>query len=406
MAKSPEHKSYAVCVTGGGLVGLTAALQLANICSNRGHRLALIAPTRKDQDKRTTAMMMPSIDVLKNIGVWEGMEEHSAGLKTMRLIDGSNRLIRAPVTDFRSLEMGMEAFGYNVPNERIISSLEKAISQHPAIDRFPTLLSAAECETDAVHLELATGEIITAQLAVAADGRKSILRESAGIKVRKWSYPQTALVLNFSHSRPHGGVSTEFHTETGPFTQVPLPANRQARHRSSLVWVVEPHQVEELQEKPLPELSEIIETRLQSCFGAVSVEASPQAFPLSGMSAHKFAANRVALVGEAGHFFPPIGAQGFNLGLRDVTGLNSALESVKSDFGNVDIINSYSRRRIFDIHSRTGGVDLLNRSLLTDFLPVQAARAFGLSALGNITWLRKLAMRHGLGASDTRSRAN
>ena len=139
--------------------------------------------------------------------------------------------------------------------------------------------------------------------------------------MRKWSYPQTALVLNFKHTRPHGGVSTEFHTETGPFTQVPLPATASAHHRSSLVWVINPQQVENLQNKSLAELSKIVETKLQSCFGAVSIEAAPQAFPLSGMTANRFAANRVALVGETGHFFPPIGAQGFNLSLRDISSL-------------------------------------------------------------------------------------
>ena len=143
MAKSSKIQSYAVCVTGGGLAGLTAALQLAKTCENRGERLALIAPVRSGHDLRTTAMMMPSIAMLKNLNVWGDMQKHSAGLKTMRLIDGSNRLIRAPVTEFRSMEMGMEAFGYNVPNERILSSLEDEIAQNSAIDRFPTLL--AEC---------------------------------------------------------------------------------------------------------------------------------------------------------------------------------------------------------------------------------------------------------------------
>ncbi|MEE9313338.1 MAG: UbiH/UbiF family hydroxylase [Rhizobiaceae bacterium] len=388
---------FSISVVGGGLAGLTAALRLAPLCEARGGQLALIAPISTSEDLRTTAMMMPSIEMLKRMEVWGTIEKYSTPLRTMRLVDGSERLIRSPVTDFRSSEMGLDAFGYNVPNNKMIQLLEETIAKAPSIKRFDALLKQAECHEDKIELHLSSKLRISAQLAVAADGRRSLLRDAAQITTREKPYPQTALALTFSHSQPHNGVSAEFHTETGPFTQVPLPPSKTSKHRSSLVWSVRPEQVDELIAKSLPELSTIIEAKLQSCYGKITVEHAPQAFPLSSMTANTFGANRVALVGESAHVFPPIGAQGFNLGLRDIEELENQLINANNDFGNDVVLSSYSKKRMFDINSRTGSIDIMNRSLLTDFLPIQAARAIGIAALGNIPWLRRFAMKQGLG---------
>ena len=116
------------------------------------------------------------------------------------------------------------------------------------------------------------------RLAVAADGRDSLARQAAGIATSARSYPQSALVLNFGHSRGHGFISTEFHTETGPFTQVPLPGNR-----SSLVWVVKPETAEELAALDDAALSVRVEQKMQSMLGRVSVEPGRQVYPLSAL---------------------------------------------------------------------------------------------------------------------------
>lgn len=384
-------------MVGAGLVGLTAALKLAQVCKAKNQQIALIAPVAKKVDFRTTAMMMPSIEFLKSMGQWETIEAHSAALKIMRLIDGSQRLIRSPLTDFKASEMGLEAFGYNVPNEKMIEQFQKSIANTQNIVQFNCSLEKATCFSDRVELELSNGTKISAILAVAADGRHSNLRHAAGIQTREWSYTQTALALSFSHTIPHDGVSSEFHTETGPFTQVPLPPSKKSQHRSSLVWAVHPNEVDELLCLTLDEISKIVETKLHSSLGKVEIEHQPQAFPLSGMTAKRFASNRVALVGETAHVFPPIGAQGFNLGLRDVLTIAEEIENSNDDYGSQDLLEAYSRKRSFDISSRTKSIDIMNRSLLTDFLPVQAARALGIGTLGKFSWLRKIAMKQGMG---------
>jgi hypothetical protein len=133
--------------------------------------------------------------------------------------------------------------------------------------------------TDAVTLLLEDGTELKALAALAADGRGSRLREAVGINVRTWSYPQTALVLNFSHSIAHADTSTEFHTEQGPFTQVPLPGKR-----SSLVWAVRPEEVDSILALPRMALNREVETRMRSILGAVEVEGKVQAWRCRALS--------------------------------------------------------------------------------------------------------------------------
>ncbi|MER2632611.1 MAG: FAD-dependent monooxygenase, partial [Rhizobiaceae bacterium] len=213
-------------------------------------------------------------------------------------------------------------------------------------------------------------------------------REAAGIRLLARSHRQAALVVNFAHEREHAHTSTEFHTETGPFTQVPLPGRR-----SSLVWVVRPETAQALAALDDAALSRRIEDRMQSMLGRVAVEPGRQVYPLGSMLAERFARDRVALVGEAAHVFPPIGAQGLNLGIRDVRDIVDAICA----HGVVDtILADYDRRRRPDVLSRAGAVDLLNRSLLSGMLPAQMLRGVGLGLIGGVPPLRGLVMREGL----------
>ncbi|AKI00769.1 Ubiquinone biosynthesis hydroxylase, UbiH/UbiF/VisC/COQ6 family [Hoeflea sp. IMCC20628] len=381
------HKLYDVAVVGGGLAGSVAALAAAA----EGWKVAFIAPPPPRQDGRTTALLSESIDLLIHLGIWDKVLPVSAPLRTMRILDGTARLLRAPPVSFRSSEIDLDAFGYNIPNQPLFDCLQAATLASELIERFESpLVSAVQSDAN-IGLALADGTQVTALTALAADGRGSKLRESIGISVKTWSYPQTALVLNFSHSIPHADTSTEFHTEQGPFTQVPLPGNR-----SSLVWAVDPGEVEAILALPRAALNREVETRMRSILGAVEVEGEVQAWPLSSLIAERFGAGRTMLVGETGHAFPPIGAQGLNLGLRDIMQAIGSLNEAGGPDQSPKAVNAFNRQRRLDVTSRTAGVDLLNRALLSSFLPLQALRAGGLAALSAIPPLRLLAMREGM----------
>lgn len=379
--------NYEIAIIGAGLAGQLSAIALAR----SGRTIALIAPEQTKVDYRTTALMDQSIRFIERLGLWQKIEPQSAKLSTMQIIDGTDRLLRSPTVAFRSSEIGLPAFGWNMPNTALNAALEEAIKAESNITTYNNIAVGIELTQELAEITLDDESVITSELLIGADGRKSKVREAANIDVRQWSYPQTAVVLNFKHSRPHDNVSTEFHTATGPFTQVPLPSNR-----SSLVWVVKPEEANELTSLTSDELSMRVEHRMQSMLGCVEVEDNVQAWPLSSMNAKNYGNGRVILIGEAGHGFPPIGAQGLNLSLRDIMVLTDLLGPLSDKPIAADVGNIFDKKRKADVLSRTVSVDLLNRSLLSGFLPVQMVRSAGLHILASLPPLRSLVMREGI----------
>jgi len=380
-------QDFDIAVIGAGPAGQIAAIAMAR----GGRRVVLIGPEPNGSDRRTTALMDQSLAMLERFGLWQDMKPQAAPLAVMQIIDGTRRLLRAPTVAFRSAEIGLDAFGYNIPNAALVSALAKAVAAEPLITRHDGAALTIDIGQAAVTIGFGDHETVTADFVIGADGRRSKTRESAGVDVKTWSYPQTAVVMNFAHSLPHQNISTEFHTESGPFTQVPLPGQR-----SSLVWVVAPQEAQRLMALSPEQLSGEVENRMQSMLGKVTVEDGVQAWPLSGMTATRYGKGRSAFVGEAGHAFPPIGAQGLNLSLRDIAALEEILIDGSSTPIAPDSGDRFDRKRRIDIASRTASVDVLNRSLLSGLLPVQMLRAAGLQILASVAPLRNLVMQEGV----------
>lgn len=386
-----SHQSGRIVVSGSGPAGMIAALALAQA----GHDILLAGPVSDQDDRRTTALMLPAIDYLDSLGIWQTIRPDTAPLASMRIVDGTRRLIRSPAVTFRASEIGAQAFGHNIPNLILNRVLHETVAAHPRIARQYASVTAYQHHDNSIMVSFSDGQQIETPLVVAADGRNSLARDAAGIKTRRWQYPQTAVVCSFSHKIPHQNISTEFHTEDGPFTQVPLPGNR-----SSLVWVTNPLRAKALMELDTEQLGREIESKMQSMLGQLTVDSKQQAWPLSGLVPLKFADKRTILIGEAAHVFPPIGAQGLNLGTRDVETLISAVTKDHDDVGSDRVIRAYDSGRRLDILARTGSVDVLNRTLLSDFLPAQIVRGSGLEVLRMLPPLRSFFMREGLRPGD------
>lgn len=389
-AKKKAEIIYDVAVIGAGPSGLTAALLFAQ----KGFNTLLLAPEVNHTDGRTTALLQESISLLKSLGIWENLVPKAAPLRRMRLIDDTGRLIRAPEVTFDSAELDLDAYGYNLLNIDLNTVLEDAADEQDGLTFIRQAGAAYEFGATEVTLEDANGAQYKARLAVAADGRESRLREAAGIDVQRWSYPQVALVMNLAHDQPHDDISTEFHTLTGPFTLVPLPGRS-----SSLVCVETVEGADRLYDMAEADLERELERRAHSILGKFKIVSKRQKFPLSGLSAKSLTGNRVALIGETAHVFPPIGAQGLNLSLRDIAALArivAAAHARHQDIGSEMVLAAYEKERRTDITSRTAAVDALNRSLLTSFLPVQFVRSAGLYLAERVAPFRRLLMREGI----------
>jgi 2-octaprenyl-6-methoxyphenol hydroxylase len=393
-----QHNSGTAIVVGGGPAGLTAAIALAE----GGIPTVLVGKRAAKPDNRTTALLAGSVTALQTLGVWDHCAAHAAPLKIMRIVDDTGRLWRAPEVKFDANEIALNAFGYNIQNCHLVEALEQRARALSSLQMIEAQVDAVLPQPDAISVELKDGVALHAALVVGADGRRSLCRAAAGIDVDDRRYPQVALTVSMRHSRPHHDASTEFHTPSGPFTLVPLPGLR-----SSLVWVLDPAQVDAFAALDDHALSGEIERASHSILGKIEVEPGRGLFPLHIATARRFADKRIALVSEAAHVIPPIGAQGLNLGLRDAAAIGELAVGAhrrRHDIGGADVMAGYDRMRRADIGSRALAIDLLNRTLLTDFLPVQSARGLGLYMIDRIGPLRRAVMREGVapGAAQPR----
>lgn len=388
----------ATVVVGGGPAGLTAAIALAE----GGIATVLVGKRQGTPDNRTTALLAGSVTALETLGVWDHCAANAAPLKVMRIVDDTGRLWRAPEVKFEASEIELDAFGYNIENRHLVEALEQRARLLPKLKIFEDEVRAVLPQSDEVKVELKDGLPLHAKLVIGADGRRSLCRKAAGIKVDDRRYPQVALTVCIRHSRPHHDASTEFHTPSGPFTLVPLPGQR-----SSLVWVLDPAKADELAALNNDELSDEIERASHSILGKIEVEPGRGLFPLHVATAQRFADKRIALVGKSAHVVPPIGAQGLNLGLRDAASIGELAVGAHRhghDIGGTGILDAYNRMRRADVGSRTLAIDLLNRALLTDFLPAQGARGLGLYMIDRIGPLRRAVMREGVAPAAAQPR--
>ena len=376
---------FKIVIAGAGPAGLAAAALLAK----EGIQTALVAP-QPEEDPRTVALMQPSIRLLRYLGIWPGeIERQTAPLRKLRIIDDTGSLFAAPALDFDSRDLELEAFGWNVPLQLLLPAIRTR-----ALELGVTLIEAkatgAKTGENSIEVQLSNGNVVTAQAAIAADGANSMLRSAAGISVDSWNYDQTAIATSFAHSVGHGDISTEYHKSSGPFTTVPLPGNR-----SSLVWMVRPHRAEILMAMTDRDLAVEIQIETHGELGLVSGVGARKAFAMKGMTARKFANDRVFLVGEAAHVVPPIGAQGLNMSLRDAA-LAADIILANSDPGSSSATAEFNAARRAEVLPRQQMIDFMNKSLLLGYLPMEAARAAGLAALHFLPPLKRFVMQHGL----------
>ncbi len=394
---SSDEKASAI-VVGGGPVGLTAAITLAA----GGIATVLVGKRPQRADNRTSFLVAGSATALATLGVWRLCEAQAAPLKTMRIVDDTGRLWRAPEVKFQAGEIDLEAFGFNIENRHLVVALEQFAGTLPNLRIVEGEVDAIEPGIDAVAIALKSGERLQTPLIIGADGRRSLCRAAAGIGMDERDYAQIALTVSFKHTRPHRDSSTEFHTPSGPFTLVPLPGQR-----SSLVWVLDTAHADRIAALDDTAIAMEIERASHSILGKIELESGRGLFPLSVATANNFTGKRIALVGEAAHVIPPIGAQGLNLGLRDAAGIGElAVAALRDgrDIGGTDVLNAYDKMRRGDVGTRTLAIDLLNRTLLTDFLPVQGLRALGLYLLDRFGPLRRATMREGVAPASARPR--
>lgn len=388
-----------ILISGGGVAGLVAAAAFGTA----GFRTTIVDPappvTSRDApgaDLRSTAFLQPAVALLEQAGVWDRLAPFATPLQIMRIVDagsaaGEARMMR----DFDAADVSDQPFGWNLPNWLLRRELVARLASLPNVDFRPGTGTAAVLtrETEA-RVTLSDGTRLTAALLIGADGRHSMVREAAGIAVQTTRYGQKALAFAVTHPEPHQNVSIEVHRSGGPFTLVPLQ-DRDGLPCSAVVWME--HGPEAVRLSALPEAAFEAAISARSChlLGPLTLASRRTVWPIISQLADRFSGERTALIAEAAHVVPPIGAQGLNMSLAD-TAVLLALAQL-GGLGGPEMLAAYHRRRWPDVKARMVGIDALNRAAMLELPALRDMRAAALSALYAATPVRKGLMRAGLG---------
>jgi 2-octaprenyl-6-methoxyphenol hydroxylase len=390
-----------ILISGGGVAGLTAACALGSA----GFRVICVDPAppitegeADGADLRTTAFLQPSIPVLQAAGLWSRLEPHAAPLQVMRIIDAGGPEPEARLTkDFDAADISDAPFGWNLPNWLLRREMVARLAELPTVSFRPGIGFARMLVRDAEALvTLTDGTQVAARLVIGADGRNSPVREALGIAAKTTRYGQKALAFAVTHDVPHQNVSTEVHRKGGPFTLVPLP-DRQGHPASAVVWMEAGPEVARLAALPIPEFEAEMTARSSGILGPLTLVTRRSVWPIISQIADRLSGPRTALIAEAAHVVPPIGAQGLNMSLADLRALLDLAEKHRDDPGQPAVTDAFHRARHLEVQARVTGIDLLNRASMAEAPALRDLRARALETLYSAKPVRQMLMRAGLG---------
>lgn len=395
--------NYDIVISGGGIAGLTAAAAFGHA----GFSVLCVDPTppvtaREDDgaDQRSTAFLQPARSFLQEAGLWDRLADHAMPLEVMRIVDAGGeapepRIIR----DFDASELGDLPFGWNLPNWLLRREMAAQLNDMAQVDfRAGTATTSLFTREAEARVGLSDGSRVKTRLVIAADGRNSPMRQAAGIGVRTTRFGQKALAFSVTHPIPHGNVSTEVHRTGGPFTLVPLP-DLGGLPSSAVVWMEQGPKAEALMALDTEPFEAAMSERSCHLFGPLTLASRRSLWPIIAQEADRLSAQRLALVAEAAHVVPPIGAQGLNMSLRDMATLLDLAVAQKDRLGDAPMLDAYHAKRITDMRARVAGIAALNRISMVGAPVLRDLRAKGLDTLYGLKPVRTGLMRLGLGAT-------
>ncbi len=383
-----------VLIIGGGHAGLLLAVGLscAGIPARVVEARTPAALHEPSPDGRALALMQGSKQVFDALEAWPRVASIAEPVWGVRVEDkGTGATI-----SYDAREVGTAPFGYGLDNRLLQQRLLDLVQALPEVDLLaPDSLAAIERRGDRIIAVLASGRRLACQLLVGADGRGSTVRALARIGGSHRTYRQTAITFTIHHRRSHGQWVREYLRAAGPLALLPLGENR-----SAVTWLERQAIAEDLLRHGSGALLDGLRQRIGDELGVTALATGPAGYPLSGHMAARYVAPRVALVGDAAHGIPPLHAQGFNLGVRDVATLIEVLfeaDRCGLDLGSGEVLMRYDRWRRGDALFVAGLTDGLNHLFSTDLVPAQLLRSAALTALDRVTPLKQMAMRRGMG---------
>jgi len=389
-------RRYDVIIVGGGLVGASLACALDPL----GLKVALVeavafrAASQPSYDDRTLALSASSCRILETMGIWPDLHESATAIREIQVreLNRPGRVILDPA------ELGLDCFGHVVEARAFGAAMATALPQLANLDFLcPAAVAAIRVGPDSAVVEYTDeqgDDVLEGTLLVGADGAHSFVRDALGIETDKHDYEQTAVICNVTPEKHHRGRAFECFTPSGPFAVMP-----HVNGRCGLIWCVDPGQAEPLIELPEAEFLERANARFGRHLGTFLKLGRRSSYPLRLVRALEDYGPRAVILGNAAHAIHPIGAQGFNLGLRDVATLAEVLADAsrrggRGTLGDPEVLRRYSEWRAPDQQGTIAWSDGLTRVFSNPSALAAAARTAGLLAHAFIPSLRRqLAVR-------------
>ena len=383
-------------IVGGGLVGASLACALSPL----GIKVALLeavsirAQSQPSYDDRTLALSASSCRILQGLGIWPSLAENATAIREIQVreFERPGRVILDPK------ELGLDRFGH-VVEARVFGAA--VMERLPGLENLdficPATVTGVEVDERQATVEVtseAGSQTIQAGLLVGADGANSIIRESLGIASESHDYRQTAVICNITPEQDHAGRAFECFTRTGPFAVMP-----HVNGRCGLIWCVSSEEVAGMMEMPDEQFMSLAEQRFGNHLGRFLKIGKRSCYPLRLVRALEDTRSRSVIIGNAAHAIHPVGAQGFNLGLRDAAVLAELISTEssngrKADYGDRALLNRYSEWRKEDHQETIAYSDGLARIYSNPTPLAGSARTAGLLAHALFPSLRrKLAVR-------------
>jgi len=384
-----------IVIVGGGLNGPALALGLAQIGLRVTVIDALPAPTRnlRDFDGRSYALALASMRMLKGLGVWGDVAEHTQPMLEIKVTDGRAGEGPSPwMLHFDHAEIEEGPMGYMCEDRYLRRALLAALDAHDHVTQLNEETVVAQAEGS---VTLASGTVVRAKLIIGADGRTSGTATRAGIKRTGWGYGQTAIVCAVKHEAPNNGIAHQFFMPTGPLAILPLTGDR-----CSIVWSETEHRATEILAMNDEDFLEALRPAFGSFLGEITLAGKRFSYPLGLTLANRFIADRVALIGDAAHGVHPIAGQGLNAGLRDVAALIDVLRDAKQrgeDIGSGAVLARYERWRRFDTTTLAAATDTFNKLFSNDNPLPRLVRDAGMGVINATPKLRRSFMREAAG---------
>ena len=385
-------------IFGGGLVGLA----LASALDSSGVSAIVVDPAdpdiRKDAsfDGRTSAVSSSSMAMLRTIGVADRLAEPGCPIRRIAVADGlqPGGLHFDPDDD--------EPLGWMHENRHLRAALRaRAEAGKTTWLLWKSRVASVDRGDHGVTVALEDGRKLHAPLLIAADGRNSPMRESAGIRVAHWRYDHQAIVSVLRHERPHDHVAYEIFYPSGPFALLPM-SDDEGGHRSAIVWSVPQDDAAGWLALNDEDFAAEAEAAMGGFLGKVALLAPRSSYPLGFHHAAQITEKRLALAGDAAHAIHPIAGQGLNLGFRDAAALAEVLVEgarLGLDLGDAQLLDRYQRWRSLDSLMVAMATDSLTRIYGVPGRTASAIRRFGMSLVGRIGPLRNRLMSEARGTS-------